>query len=554
MKKCTVFTLTLMSLFLISLTSVAQWVDDPAHPLTICELEGAQVQPIILPDNGHGSYIFWIDGRDGHAAAYGQHLDKNGHALWADGGVAIVDYEAADVSAVHAVLNEEGNIIIGWQHNLPGSSCDTLYVQKLDPDGEALWDSAVAVAGNNLSDAGGFWGPTNFTIMKTTGGCFLAVQTTGYGYDFLLINKIMNDGSLPWEYNGKIFPGTISAGNLKLIDDGEGGAFLSWDNYSSYLQRFSDDGTLLWPVALKVNDCTSGAGGTYAGFPYFLIAPNAGGGIMTAWSSYSDDIYAASVTMDGEFAWAEPCSAIYTDAYSQEEIAFAKSGDAYYVSWIDSRPDAPGIYMQKFNEDGEAQWASELYVDDKSLYVPVLKSVATSEGDIALFYQAGGAFYCQKVHPDGTTEWEETLEVLNSTHQPYYQDYNLIATDNGDVIGVAEAAGDGGYNGIYAFSLDYVSGDTIHEDTSSTNGVYDMQFEVNIYPDPATDLIIMELPFTDLMLTAELMNSAGQIVFKQDINAVGNTCRLDVSEFKSGIYFLRLSTEGSSAIKKIMIN
>ncbi len=539
------------ALIVVSLYSsrvMAQWSGNPDEPLAICSYSSNQTNPQIIADGSEGFFIFWLDNRNTNIAIYGQHLNKNGMALWEENGRAIFDNPAINYTRVNALLNNDNDILITWQSASAGGFEDTLYAAKLNSDGDLLWPAPVKIAGNNISEGGGYWGPVESDMIEIGNNYYFGIVTTGYGFVFLSINKLGDDGSLPWGYNGYQLPDIISAGNIKLLPDGAGGCFMKWDYYHSYLQRFDEDGNLLWGTPTDVNSCTSGAGGTYAGFPYFLIESDGAGGIMSAWSSLDDDIYAADIDADGAPVFDDGCIPVYVDAYAQEEISFSKSGDNYYLGWVDSRPDASGIYMQKFNQDGEIQWAEELYVEDTSFYIPVIKSITTTEGDIAIFYQAAGAFYAQKIHPDGTTEWAQPIEVLSDYFQPFYTHYELQTSENGNVIGVAETVSISGDQNVYAFNLNFSGGDTIHEDTSGT-AIRSFEEQINLYPNPADQFVQVEQS-TQNELRFEVYDLSGKCILNDEF---AGSEKIDLSNVKNGMYFIHFKYAERDEIQKLIV-
>ena len=538
----------LLVVFLQSASLMAQWNGNPDTPLEICSYSGNQTNPQIIADGSDGFFIFWLDNRNINIAIYGQHLNKYGLALWEENGRAILDDPAINYSHVQALLNYDNDILIGWQSASAGGYEDTLYAAKLNADGDLLWPAPVKIAGNNISTGGSYWGPVEFNMIEIENNYYFGIVLTGYGYNFLSINKITENGTLPWGYNGYQVPDIVSAGNIKLLPDGAGGCFMKWDYYHSYLQRFDENGNLLWPSPVDINNCTSGTGGTYAGFPYCLIESDGAGGIMSAWSSLTDDIYAADIDANGSLVFDDDCIPVYMDAYAQEEISFSKSGDNYYVGWVDSRPDAIGIYMQKFNQDGEIQWAEELYVEDTSIYVPVIKSITTSEGDIAIFYQAAGAFYAQKIHPDGTTEWAQPIEVLSDYYQPFYTHYELHTAENGNVVGVAETVSISGDPNVYAFNLNFSGGDTLSADTTGT-AIYSFKEKINIYPNPADQFAEMEQS-AENEVRFELYDINGKLIMNYTFTGEE---KIDLSQVKNGMYYIHFKYADRDEIQKLIV-
>ena len=75
--------------------------------------------------------------------------------------------------------------------------------------------------------------------------------------------------------------------------------------------------------------------------------------------------------------------------------------------------------------------------------------------------------------------------------------------------------------------------------------------EILVYPNPATDHLWIQFATIGKYFTA-LFNSNGQLV-KQYISSSGNKIELNLSDLKSGIYFLSIDHEGKHDIKKIMI-
>jgi len=76
-------------------------------------------------------------------------------------------------------------------------------------------------------------------------------------------------------------------------------------------------------------------------------------------------------------------------------------------------------------------------------------------------------------------------------------------------------------------------------------GVYENISIYKIYPNPANDYVIINYEnakFTQL----ELINSIGQILFTQDITNFLNNFKLDISEFPSGFYTIRLTNNDKS--------
>lgn len=518
--------ITLLACFHITVATFGQWSNDPENPLMICNDPFLQSKPVVLGDGETGYYVFWIDNRSGIAQVFGQHLDTNGTPMWEGNGRQLTALTQSATNMQAAMLDDH-SIMVAWTgYN------DSVEANVLGADGYFFFPDDILVAGPEDY----IWGSngSSLTMQSYGTGCYISYVLTGYGYDDLYLSKVEMDGSLTWGYNGILVwdCGLGSAGNLHLLPDGAGGGYISWEYYGAHLQHFNADGTLNLASPTLITSCTDGIGGTYAGHPYYDIHLDADGALMSAWTSASRDVYAAKSDAAGTFAWPDSCRVIFSDPAIQEGIAFSGSGNDHYISWQDYNPDATGIYMQKFDENGNTLWDEPLYVDDAPLYIPVIKSVITSGGDVVVCYVAGGAFYAQKVRPDGTTEWPEPIQVLSSTYAPFYTEFTLIPTADDNVIGAARTFS---YEEIVAFNLNYFSGDTLTEDTTTTTVYSFDQLQLEVYPNPARDQITLSLNDA-LPYALQIVNLQGQLVMFMEMNGVQST---DISQLSPGVYILQ---------------
>ena len=73
-----------------------------------------------------------------------------------------------------------------------------------------------------------------------------------------------------------------------------------------------------------------------------------------------------------------------------------------------------------------------------------------------------------------------------------------------------------------------------------------------VYPNPATDLITVELSSEFLeKATIQVLNLLGQVVYSENKEISARTL-LNISELKPGVYFLKLQSEGEVYSKKFI--
>jgi hypothetical protein len=76
--------------------------------------------------------------------------------------------------------------------------------------------------------------------------------------------------------------------------------------------------------------------------------------------------------------------------------------------------------------------------------------------------------------------------------------------------------------------------------------------EIAVYPNPADDVLNIELPEQLKIKQMQLINSLGQIVWSQKPES--NLMTIDVAALPKGIYLLAVETENGILKKKIVVN
>lgn len=76
---------------------------------------------------------------------------------------------------------------------------------------------------------------------------------------------------------------------------------------------------------------------------------------------------------------------------------------------------------------------------------------------------------------------------------------------------------------------------------------------INVFPNPATDFISVEINENHSLLNVSLTSIEGKVVFQQD-NTSKRTFKIDISNFDNGIYFLKISNGSKSNNYKVIKN
>jgi hypothetical protein len=267
-----------------------QWTADG---VVVCGATAGQVEHHIAPDGAGGAILVWQDWRV-FSDIYAQRIDASGNPLWAADGILVCF--PSYVAYPKVVSDTKGGAIIAWEDN---RSSRNIYAQRLRPDGSPVW---------------------------TVDGLAMCPSTGGFQR------------------------------HMKLASDGEGGAVMAVvddrPDLTVYAQKVDSLGNMVWG-ADGVGVCPQ----TDYQFWPDLVDDGAGGAIIT-WEDYrsatdTTDVYAQRITKGGAVAWAVDGVSISSTAGVQRQARIA-SDDNYgaYIAWVDERGTDKDIYVNHVNPDG----------------------------------------------------------------------------------------------------------------------------------------------------------------------------------------------------------
>ncbi len=257
----------------------------------ICTFVGDQAQPEITPDGAGGAILTWRDTRYVASDIFTQRVNRSGEVQWTEDGVEICFGSGLHYNP-RIFEDGSGGAVITWQDGRDGND---IYAQRVDDDGTPLWGEngrAVCTAlGNQINPV---------ITVDSSGHSIIAWEDNRGPEMDIYAQRMSLDGDIMWEDNGTAVCTAIQTqGDLDVLADGSGGAFLAWNDYRSksikeiYAQHIGPDGTLYW----MENGTAVSPGSLSHKDP--KLAGDGKGGVFFAWegdSSGTDyDIYARHV-------------------------------------------------------------------------------------------------------------------------------------------------------------------------------------------------------------------------------------------------------------------
>lgn len=205
--------------------------------------------------------------------------------------------------------------------------------------------------------------------------------------------------------------------NQKIVEDGNGGAIIVWEDYRNdptqtsadiYAQRIDKNGFIKWTTD-GIIICNATGHQSNPNISY------ANGKVVIIWNDSRNgntDIYAQLIDTSGNKLWANNGVPVISKASTQNDgkVIMNTIGNIYVV-YQDSSAGNWDIYAQKLNSSGVQQWGSNGAVvcnagyDQKNARLELAPT-----GGIYVVWQdkrngANYDIYCQKLDENGVRQW-----------------------------------------------------------------------------------------------------------------------------------------------------
>jgi hypothetical protein len=118
-----------------------------------------------------------------------------------------------------------------------------------------------------------------------------------------------------------------------------------------------------------------------------------------------------------------------------------------------------------------------------------------------------------------------------------------------------ENAGNITFTAVYGPGSSESPASTTFDILDSTLSLENQNFErhIKIYPIPVKDIINIANNTQDIITKIEIVDVLGGLISSTKLSAFNSNLEIDVSSFNSGIYFMRISKENYTLIRKIIL-
>lgn len=510
-------------------SGVALWTQDG---LAVCNVAGDQSHPRITPDGVGGAIVVWGDARPWPAnkGIYGQYIDGAGSRRWTSSGVPLCTAAGGQDEIVMVPDGSDG-AIVAWSDGRNGN--DDIFAQRVDGSGAVRWASN----GIGICTVAGYRASLRM-VSDGFGGAIIAWVDRRAGETDIYAQRISNAGAVQWDTDG-VAVCTQPGSQLypELVSDSDGGAIVVWSDHrvgttGVYGQRIDGAGVAMWAT----NGVPVSASPTSVGEP--TVGCDGTGGAVVAWPK-NDDIFAQHITAAGVRTWVPDDLPVCTAAGIQDSPIVTPDGKL--LSWMDSRTpcEIPYIHASVIGELvptflKDATWT----VRDAKVYLAWTLSVCDE----------GARFHVRRASASD----EQFVDLLTAGVEQDNRCFSCI--DSTCLPG-----------GTYAYRVEYAASGTSRLLLFETERMVIPSAELILYqnrPNPFNP--VTRIRFTlprDTRVTLSVFNVDGRRVttLVDGIVPTGLNERrwdgtnADGSEAGSGVYFYRLTADGRSFCKKMVL-
>jgi len=431
--------------------------------------------PKVTGDGTGGAIAVYEDIRSGNQHDfYAQKISPTGDSLWGETGVLIGSgYKDSDsFFDLHIVNDGSGGAFAVWSaytsepdwRAAPGQR-QILYLRHLTRvglEGNMLWQREIGAIYHMISDGSGgviiasisedqklsmlkvdskgnyLWGEDGVPIYfgqyahslhmtgDGSGGVIIVQQNltqTGTNFE-IFVQKVSSDGSLPWGQKGiLLYPPWGNAEEVRIINDGSGGAIVAWQVESKDIsvQRVDASGNVLWQQNGVPLEITKAAG---EAFPHTPLLVSAGSGnAIVIWEDLRRglaSIYAQNIGADGNTKWqpgGEEVCYIKTNSsfWPRTAVSDGSGGAIIACSYKEAETNKRGLLVQKLDSTSRAVWGNGVVVTESDHITHVISS--DRQGGAIVAWGSGktmfksGRSYVQRIDAGGNLLWGEGIRL-----------------------------------------------------------------------------------------------------------------------------------------------
>ena len=455
-------------------------------------------------------------------------LDSLGNLQWANqyGGTGTEHinyvYEMADGSYLTA----------GWSDSF--SSNEDAWVMHVDVTGAVLWSKVYGGAGEDR---------VRFILDDGAGAFYLLGHTTsiGSGIEDILLMKIDSSGNVIWD---KSYGGPLEDRGRAMTWSHDGNLVLTgWtDGFGAgrkdaILMKVDTAGSIIWQKVCGEANAERGQDVILTSDNGFMIS-----GFRKRIGAPFNDPMLIKTDASGSVQWLK----LYESAAEGTFRGVLETSDGGYFAYGDlsiaPAVDSHSVYILRTDNTGSPAWAKEIGSTGDEGYPD---AVENADGGFTLIAHTS-SFRADSLHDPYLVRTDsEGSSLCNSTV------HNFTALDTMPLVANTSYAISSGLttNNFSVSPIPATFGtDTLCEGLITSNDEVSMsRFE--IYPNPVKDVLKIEQTGGSGNVKVEVFDLYGRLLHLQD---GGNVSSVDMTDYPSGTYVVRVTSGGHHLTRKVI--
>jgi uncharacterized ubiquitin-like protein YukD len=459
-------------------------------------------------------------------------ISPDGTLEWGEEGVTFSS--GSDVSYTGSRMVPSGDDVVMAYYRQTGPSYSPtrhIYVQKINPAGEAVWAEDVLASNDN-----GISGWTDLKVIPDENGGIIIAWHDDRDNNMTMdaaIQRVESDGGLTYPEGGIELTTTPNNNYNDVHAAGigtDGSIYAAFDfsdgnqNYRGVkAQKVSPSGDLEWgndgyTVVDNTGDNANIIGAqAYDNSLYVSYEIYNFGGVLNT------SVYAHAITEDGNPKWDEDALVSSRETQRTHSMMSAIKNDQMIVAWEDGL-DNEKIYAQNFTLDGTIGNGGTVLNDDASLLMILVDDLSLPGFDPEIYEY-------DVIRPDITP----------------IPNVSAVCNDPAAQTEITQADAVPGTATILVTAEDGLTQQTYTINFSSDIAVNNIESKLSVYPIPAKNYIYINTPLQ--IEKVNIYNVSGQMIKV----ITKNSNRIDVSDLKAGYYFIEIKTRNEATISNKII-
>ncbi|MBK9733306.1 MAG: fibronectin type III domain-containing protein [Chitinophagaceae bacterium] len=392
-------------------------------------------------DGKNGAIYSWIqiENSTGQNHTYINRTDKNGQVKWGSSGIAVAYNVSAAQYPMGICEDGSGGCYVAVQD---GGSGYNVLIQHFDSTGAALWNGSVQPFTYDQSI-----GQTEVCMLNTGSGVFITAGcVVSGGSEGIRAQKISYNGSKQWGAAGSIVRNFYSDHRAPVaVSDGNNGYIICWHDWLQHrarMQRLNASGVRQLDTAGIVLNPVNALSGT------IRLISDGNSSFIASWAfSYGsgDGVAAQKFNKNGSKQWGSNELIVCDTVGTQSAPALITDGaGGCFMSWLDARTmDGYGyIYAQRLNGSGVKQWTPQgVKVSTHNAYTHDLAPGVNGGVKVGLSVFSNNALYgqFQLISATGTLEAGATGLTITAPINYLFNNGSMLPLDNFETLLFFEA-------------------------------------------------------------------------------------------------------------------